>query len=110
MVTIQQIERGVQTYIEMEIAQKAVGIQKFATYFLIPQIPKKIEQLFSKHKDGFILKDFLDENANIDLDALYNSAKTAIRKSGQIEMFGIIFTESDIDKLNEYIKRTTMSI
>jgi hypothetical protein len=108
MVNIQQIERGLQKYVEVEIAQKAVGFQKFATYFMIPQIPKKLEELFSKHKDGMIFKDFLDENANVDLDNLYNNAKSAIQRSGQFEMFGIIFTEVDIDKLYDYIKRTTI--
>lgn len=108
MVNIQQIERGIQRYVEMEIAQKAVGVQKFATYFLMPQIPKKIEELFSKHKDGIIMRDFLDENANVDIDRLYNDSKSAIQKSGQFEMFGIIFNETDIDKIYDYIKRTSM--
>jgi hypothetical protein len=108
IVNIQQIERGVQKYVEMEIAQKAVGLQKFATYFLIPQIPKKVEELFSKHKDGIIIKDFLDENANIDIDRLYNDSKQAIQRSGQFEMFGIVFNEMDIDKLYDYIKKTTI--
>ena len=108
MVNIQQIERGIQRYVEMEIAQKAVGFSKFATYFIIPQIPKKVEELFSKHKDGILFKDFLDENANVDLDSIYNSAKSAVQRSGQFELFGIIFTETDIDKLYDYIKRTTI--
>lgn len=108
MVNIQQIERGIQKYVEMEIAQKAVGAQKFMTYFMIPQIPKKIEELFSKYKDGMIMKEFLDENANVDIDKLYNSSKTAIQRSGQIEMFGIIFNETDVDKIYDYIKRTSI--
>ena len=108
--TIQQIERGIQRYVEMEIAQKAVGAQKFMTYFLMPQIPKKIEELFSKHKDGIVLKEFLDENGNVDVDRLYNDSKNAIQRSGQIEMFGIIFNETDIDKIYDYIKRTSMMV
>jgi hypothetical protein len=59
MVTVQQIEKGIQRYVENEIAQKAVGVQKFATYFLLPQIPKKFEELYAKYKDGMIIKDFL---------------------------------------------------
>jgi actin-related protein len=49
-------------------------------------------------------KDYFDENGNIHLDEVYNTAKTAIRKSGQIQMFGIIFSESDVDKLYSFIK------
>ena len=48
---------------------------------------------------------FVDENT-INLDQIYNSAKTAIRKTGQIEYSGILFNETDIDKLYSYIKNT----
>lgn len=106
MVTLQQVERGIVNYIETEIANKAVGFQKFGIYFLMPQIPKKIESLFSKNKDNEMFKIYLDENGNIDLDAIYNNSKQAIRKSGQFEMYGIIFNETDIDKIYNYIRRT----
>lgn len=109
MVNLQQVEVGIINYIEKEIAQKAVGMQKFAIYFLMPQIPKKIEELFNKNKDNAMLNIYLDENGNIDLDAVYNNAKQAIRKSGQITMWGIIFNESDIDKIYTYIKNTTIN-
>ena len=46
---------------------------------------------------------FVDENT-INVDLIYNSAKTAIRKTGQIEYSGILFNETDIDKLYTYIK------
>ena len=104
MVTLQQVEQGIIHYVEAEIAQKAVGPTKFMAYFILPQIPKKVEQLFSQYKDNALFKDYLDENGNIHLDEVYNAAKTAIRKSGQIQMFGIIFNESDVDKLYSFIK------
>ena len=68
MVTLQQVEQGIVNYVENEIGKKAVGLNKFATYFLLPQIPKKVESLFSKYKDNEMLIDYLDENFNIDLD------------------------------------------
>jgi hypothetical protein len=40
----------------------------------------------------------------VDIDALYSNAKSAMQKSGMVEMFGIIFNESDIDKLYAYIR------
>ena len=109
MVTLQQVEQGLINYIENEIGQKAVGVNKFATYFLLPQIPKKVEGLFSKYKSNEMFIDYLDENSNIDLDKLYNHSKSAIRKSGQIQLYGIIFSESDIDKLYNYIKNTAVN-
>lgn len=44
----------------------------------------------------------------VDLDQLYNRSKTAIAKSGQIELAGIIFNETDIDKLYSYIRNTSI--
>jgi hypothetical protein len=52
------------------------------------------------------MKDFMDENGNIELDKVYSQAKEAIQKSGQFEMYNIIFNETDIDKLYGYIKQT----
>ena len=48
-----------------------------------------------------------NENNNIKIDEVYNSAKLAISKSGQIIAYGIIFNENDIDKLYNYIVSAT---
>jgi hypothetical protein len=48
-----------------------------------------------------------DENNNIDLDLVYNMSKDAVKKSGQFVLCGIIFNETDIDKIYTYIKNTT---
>ena len=49
--------------------------------------------------------ELVDSKNNVDLDALYNHGKSAIQKSGQFEFMGIIFNETDVDKLYDYIKR-----
>lgn len=108
MVTLQQVERGFINYIDKELGQTAQGVQKFIIYFIIPQIPNKIHQLYNQYKNNAMLKDFFDENGNIHLDKVYGYSKEAIRKTGQIEMYGIIFNETDIDKLYNQIKNTTI--
>lgn len=105
-VNVQQVQRGIINFIDNELGQKAVGINKFAIYFLLPQIPNKINALYGTYKNNPMFKDFFDESGNVDLDKLYNTSKEAIRKSGQVEYMGIIFNESDIDKLYNYIKNT----
>ena len=105
-VNVQQVQRGIINFIDNELGQKAVGINKFAIYFLLPQIPNKINTLYGTYKNNPMFKDFFDESGNVDLDKLYNTSKEAIRKSGQVEYMGIIFNESDIDKLYNYIKNT----
>lgn len=106
MVNIEQIQMGLNKYIEEEIAKKATGFNKFAVYFALPSINKKIPQLITNFKDNEMAKDFFDENGNINLDEIYNNAKIAISKSGQFSLYGIIFNETDVDKLYNYIKNT----
>ena len=104
MVNLEQIQAGVMTFIDREIGSKTVGVKKFGIYFIMPTIKKTIGNYVLKFK-GY-MPDLFDENNNVDLDAVYNMAKEAIKKSGQFEFMGIIFNETDIDKLYSYIKST----
>jgi hypothetical protein len=106
VVNVQQIERGLSEYIEREIAQKAVGVQKFTVYFLMPQITKKVSDTLTGLQNNKMFAEIFDENGNVELDAIYNQAKEAIRKTGQIEAYGIVFRESDVDSLYRYIANT----
>ena len=104
IVTIEQIQNGVLKYIDMEIGAKATGFTKFAVYFMLPKASKTVVDLVNQYRDNPLFKDYVDESGNIRLDDLYNSAKTAISKTGQFTIFGLIFNETDIDKLYEYIR------
>ena len=106
IVTVQQIQLGIAKYVENEIAKKATGFKKFAIYFILPQLTNKVTQIVNS--DNIMDKTFLDDNNNIKLDELYAMAKEAIRKSGQFELYGIIFNETDVDSLYSYIKNTTI--
>ena len=106
LINVQQIQRGLVNYVENEIAKRATGITKFGVYFILPKLSSNTAALVNVLRDNIMFKDMFDENGNIELDAVYNGAKEAIRKSGQIEMYGVIFNESDIDKLYNYIKNT----
>lgn len=103
MCTIEQIQTGVINYVEQEIASKAVGLKKFAIYFILPTIKDKTAEYIMQFKPMF--PELVDSKNNVDLDALYNYGKSAIQKSGQFEFMGIIFNETDVDKLYDYIKR-----
>lgn len=103
MVTVQQVERGIINYAEQEIAVKATGFNKFAIYFIIPSINKKVESLISKAYENEITKQYFDADGNIYLENIYADAKRAIERSGKFEFMGIIFNETDVDKLYKYI-------
>jgi hypothetical protein len=103
-VNMEQIQMGVTNFIENEIAKKAVGFNKFATYFALPIINKKITKYLNDFSTNPLTKEMFDENKNLDLNAVYNMAKSAVQKSGQFVFYGIMFNENDIDKLYTYIK------
>ena len=104
MVNLEQIQLGILGFVEKEIASKATGFKKFGIYFMMPTIKKSVADYLVKMKS--FMPDLFDENGNVDLDQFYNLAKDAIKKSGQFEFMGVIFNETDIDKLYSYIKST----
>ena len=103
-VNTQQVQIGITNFIENEIAKKAVGFNKFAVYFAMPIINKKLTSYIESFSSNPLTKDLFDENNNVDIDAVYNMAKSAVQKSGQFVYFGIMFNENDIDKLYTYIR------
>lgn len=107
MVGLPQVSKGIATFIEQELIVHANGKQKFVMYFLIPQIPHKVEELFREYKDNMIISDFIKPEG-IELEELYRTSKEAINKSGNIELFGIILNEQDVDKLYSYISRAVV--
>lgn len=108
MVNVQQVQNGIVKYVETELASKAVGFNKFAMYFILPKIPNKVTKLIDEYRHNPLAEDFFDENGNLKLDEIYNAAKSAISRSGQFTVYNIIFNESDVDKLYNYIKETTI--
>lgn len=108
IVNSQQIQMGITNYVEHELASKATGFTKFAIYFMLPNIANKASTLLNSFKTNELVGDFFDVNGNVKIDEVYNAAKTAINRSGQIVVYGIIFNEADIDKLYNYIINTTV--
>lgn len=107
-VNTNQIQIGLTNFIDAEIGAKATGIQKFATYLMLPIINNKVANYVNSFKENEFTKDFFNTNGDVDLDALYNMAKQAIQKSGNFTVAGIIFNETDIDKLYSYIRSTSI--
>lgn len=103
-VSVEQVKVGVANFVEYEIASKAVGFQKFMTYFAIPIIVKNIEEYAKRFSGNTVAVDFFDEHGNVNLDELYNMAKTSVKKSGQFTIYGVILGETDIDKLYNHIR------
>ena len=103
-VNTEQIKIGINNFIDNELGKKSSGFQKFAVYFAMPIISKKISQYVNKFSTDPIMSDMFDENGKVNLDMVYNMAKGAVSKSGQFVYYGIVFNEDDIDKLYTSIK------
>lgn len=108
MVNFEQIQIGLSNYFDNEIIAKTTGKQKFLYAFLKGAFIGKVPKLFEKYKDNEMVKalDIIDGNNMIDIDSVYKWAKDAVQQSGQFLFGGIIFNETDIDKLYNYIKQT----
>lgn len=104
MVSLPQVSRGIITFIEKELIFKADSKKQFVMWFIIPQIPKKTEQLFNSYKNNIVIKDFITSEG-IDIENLYKYSKEAIKKVGNMELFGVVLNEQDIDKIYEYITK-----
>ena len=102
MFSLEQIQDGIAYFIDQELASKAVGFKKFMIYFLTPTIKRTVTEYVHKYK-AFV-PELVDADDKINLDMLYNYSKAAIQRSGQFELMGILFNESDVDKLYSYIK------
>lgn len=103
---VEQIQNGIKSFIENELAKKATGFRKFGIYFIMPALDKQIVDYLGRLKS--LVPDFFTDNGDVKVDDLYNTAKMAVQKSGQFEFMGVIFNETDIDKLYTYIKGTTI--
>lgn len=108
MVTVEQIQRGVRDYVDLEIGSKATGFRKFSVYFMLPAIDKYVVQYLNKLKA--IMPDLVDKDGNVDIEAAYRNAKSAIKRSGQFELMGIIFNETDLDKLYANITKGEVTV
>ena len=106
-VSVEQVKVGIANFVEYEIANKAVGFQKFMTYFAIPIIVKNVEGYAKSFSSNPVAVGFFDEHGNVKLDELYNMAKASVKKSGQFTIYGVIFGETDIDKLYNHIRNAT---
>ena len=100
-INIEQLQRAVTEYFNQEILSKASGWKKFSTDFAFNLYKPKLIDLINTLAENPLIKitGVIDENHFIDIETLYTHAKNAIQRSGQFTLMGIIFTETDLDKL-----------
>jgi hypothetical protein len=106
-ITPEQMHVALMEYLESEIAAKATGLTKFASYFAITSLynhPEKTIGLLTENP-MVRLTNVINEDGTIRLDDAYAAARKAMDRCSNITVAGITFTASDIDKLYELAKR-----
>lgn len=108
-VNIEQVQRAITEYFNQEILSKTIGWKKFTTDLAFNLYKAKLPALFLQWAEHPLIKGtgLIDDNHFIDIETLYTHAKTAIQKSGQVEFMHILFNDTDVDKLYNYMLNTT---
>lgn len=107
-VNIEQAQRIVTEYFNKEILAKTTGLKKLTTGLLFNLYAFNMPNLLIQLANNPFIKatGVVDGSNFIDLDLLYTGAKDAMQKCGQVEFAGILFNDTDIDKLYNYAKNT----
>lgn len=106
-ISTQQAEIAIMEFIDQEVARKASGFAKFATYFLMGAVQGRVPQIISSLQANPIISmlDVFCEDGHIHLDNVYSWAKSAIERSGAITVLGVTFNAMDVEKLYEIMKQ-----
>ena len=76
------------------------SLMKFALASGSALVLRKAEKLIQEHMKLLQSMEIIDQDGNVDIEALYKAAKEGIKATGgKIEIKGLIFNEQDIDKL-----------
>lgn len=104
--TIEQVQRGVSTFVENEIGRRSTGLMKFSVYFMLPALPKIVANKIQSLLDTPGFDDMFDTAGNVQLEAVYARAKDAMSKIGKLELpqYHLTMEAQDLDTLYTYIK------
>lgn len=98
-ITGQNLGVAIGQYLEQELVPKATGLQKVMLYMAMPAVSAQAQAMVDKYNPMLSVLGALSDDGMIDLDALYPQLKDAVHKTGKVPVMGIIFDESDVDKL-----------
>lgn len=92
-------------FLEQELIPQSDGLRKVLLYMAIPVLGAQTQQMIDQYKPAISVLGAMTEDGMIDLDILYPRLKDAVHKAGKVPLMGIIFDESDVDKLYNIAKQ-----
>ena len=108
-ITAQNLGMALGLYVEQELVPKASGLQKVMLYMAMPVIGAQTPQMVEQYAQTLRLLGAMTDDGMIDLEALYPRLKDAVRKTGKVPIMGIIFDESDVDKVYAIAQRSAQA-
>jgi hypothetical protein len=98
---MEQIRRGAEKYIAAELSPKMNELKAAAMEAFVPTV---IEGKIRVFVEGYLQGTPLVEGNSINIEEAYRLFKPTMSRRWPIELMGFRFSESDLDKLYQYIK------
>lgn len=86
-------------YLEQELAPKSDGVRKVVLFMAIPVLTAKMPEVIRDFQQPLEWLGAWTQDGFIEMDVLYPALKDAVHKSGTVPIMGILFDESDVDKV-----------
>lgn len=91
-------------FLDMTVAPKATGWQKFGAYAAAFVVQSRLPQIMEQYGPVMKMAGVLDEQGMIDLDLAHNLAAYAMDKSGKVDVAGYLADSSDVETLYQIAK------
>jgi hypothetical protein len=107
VVSAEKLHQAIMIYAEEEIASKATGLTRFASYFLISSLHNHPEKTVGLLLNNPFIKmtDIVREDGMIKADELYSAARAAMEKAVSVTIAGITFSVPDVDRIYTILQR-----
>jgi hypothetical protein len=102
----EHVKTAVQIYVDGELMNKGTPNQKFVTFMGASLLLNKLDSVWPTLASNEVVSmlGIMDSAGMVDADSVINAAYSAIDKSGQVNIAGIVFNRSDIDSFQKYLQ------
>jgi hypothetical protein len=105
-----QLYLSINEFIDREIMPLGANMDltnQFIFGFKMGIVKRKIQSVIGNyiHNNAAKMLEIIDENGNIDVDIIYQSARDVMSQMKQLEVAGITFKDTDLQKLYSIMQR-----
>lgn len=97
----EQVKHAIELYVDREL-NKGSATQKFMVFGASYLILNKLDMLWEQLQQNTIAKMFFEDD-QIEVSELIGAMRSAMNKTGSMNIGGIIFTIADVDALERYM-------